>query len=184
MISLPTPHNHPCPGPHRSMVATSLWRIERRYRGPGICVGIISCAGPQFGICSPQGRETTPYDHFCSRPNCRMAHSRCWLIDRRNRCPSICVWEISGTIVKRHKVKCAAETAPNNHFTTCPDCCVLITRGWSSSQCCRRPGITGWVKLGTVILCHRIPILTSPDDHPDPGPDCRVVAPGFRCSRS
>ena len=65
--------------------------------------------------------------------------------------------------------------APDDHFTTCPNCCVRISRGWCVGGAGGCPAIGAGIVFAAGVKKRReAAVISSPDDHFTASPNSRV----------
>jgi hypothetical protein len=117
---------------------------------------------------------------------CRVTSARAW---RRYRCccrsrrwrrASLCA--ISPATANSSAI--VDYSAPHDHFTTSPDSCVRLSRGWCLGSAGGYPTICAGIVLSA---CVKFDLINSaPNDHVATGPDCcvkRTGAGSIRCAR-
>src|SRR5436190_1095065 len=98
------------------MIVSSRRHVGGTGGCPTVCVGIV----PSASI----GRwPATPNDHFTASPNGSVAVSRVRRVGGAGGCPTVCngIVSASGVQIGRGAAACSA---PDDHLTSGPDCCV------------------------------------------------------------
>jgi len=98
-----------------------------RAGGAGGCpivgAGIISPAGVQI-VNRTIIKKSAPDDHLAASPDCRVRAPHAWRVSSAGGCPTVCARIISPAGVQI-VAKRAGPSAPDDHFSSGPDRCVI-----------------------------------------------------------
>src|SRR4029078_13424999 len=111
-----TPDNHFTTGPYRRVKRSGGWSVDKAGSYPTIHCWIISPTGIQIGIAPPD-------DHLIASPHCRVIRSASRYVNNAGGCPPVRSGTIPAAGVQITAIV-AVKSAPNDHFTACPHCCM------------------------------------------------------------
>ena len=121
---LPAPDDHFAAGPDGREQSFPIRRVRSARSSPAVGVGIVSPTGVQRTHPAPDDHfAVTPYDHVLGSSD---GH-----VDGARGCPTIAAGIISAAGVE---TRATVRSAPDNHFTACPDRPVRFTinvRPWN-----------------------------------------------------
>src|SRR5437868_4567544 len=171
----PSPHDHLYSGPDCGMLGSSSGSVDDACTRPTIRGGTVSAAGVERTLILT---VPAPHDHFIAGPNCCVVVSARRDINDTRRCPTVCIRIVpaAGVGVAR---RTNGSSAPDDHFTATPNCCVRRSTLRRVSRASSYPTIAGWiVSAASVQRKPRAEGITSPDDHFGTSPHCRVIVSG------
>ncbi len=168
----PSPDDHFTAGPHRRMVRTGRWCVDRGSGYPAIRTGIVSSSGHQVAA----NTIASPDNHFTAAPDCRLKLSASRRVSSVRCCPTVRPGIVSAASV--HKAA-AVVSAPDDHLTASPHCCVIASGHGRISSAGGHPAVSaGIVSPSTLeIMIVTVKIIPSPHDHLSARPYGGVIRP-------
>ena len=160
--------------PHPGMTLSSRWRISGAGRSPRVCAWYILAARVEVaGVTGP-----SPDDHLCSSPNGRVIRStvRC---DICRRYPTVGNGVVSSASPRETEI--IISSAPDDHFTCCPDRRMKFPGRWRVSDGRSCPAIRDGIISPARVQCGEIVVLPAPNDHLGARPHCGVKVSCDRC---
>src|SRR5206468_816164 len=114
-----------------------------------------------------------PDYHLTARPNCRVFRPRARLIGIADGGPGISAGIVSPPGIQIVSYTVVKKSAPDHHFTTRPDCRVMITSTGRTDGTCSGPDISVGIVSSTRAQIG-VTVESTPDDHFTPGPNGSV----------
>ena len=171
--------------PRRWRTSSRVWRWGWRLCRRGSC-GCSWCWSRRWRtrLCavSPTSiqivaAKSSPHDHLAADPHRDVRLSVAGRVGGVGGAPNVCVWVVPTACVQL--AERLIEVAPDDHFTTCPDCCMCSAGNRRVAIVCRCPAVTARIVAAASVefTCVAQP---APDDHFAPGPHGRVIISGIR----
>src|SRR5438552_5674772 len=167
VLSCPAPDDHVAASPNCGVIVSR----KRGICSACSCPSVGTRAVPASGIEIADNFPPAPDNHFRACPNCSMLGSGSRRVDRGSGFP-----RVRGRVVlsTRVVVDVVAEviSAPDNHVTTSPHCCVEMSSsgriGNTGSYPCVCAGIVSSTRIELAVEAKRI---ATPHDHFGAGPN-------------
>ena len=154
---------------------------------PTVCAGIVSSAGIQI-VVDTVIKNSAPNDHFTAGPHCRGIRSAVGRVGSAGGCPTVGSGIVSAASIQVAVCETTSSPAPDDHFTSGPDCLVKPSGSGRVAGAGSYPTVcSGTVSPASIEKAAGIGI-PAPDDHFTAGPDCRLKlsavgrADNARCS--
>ncbi len=174
----PTPNNHLTACPNCRVARARSWCAASIGSHPTVRAGIVSAAGIEIlattGVIIP-----TPDNHFTSSPNGSIIIPPSWCAADAGRNPTVRDWSVSTATVKRDARKSAIVSAPDDHFSACPNCGVTQAGFGHAGHAGRNPTVRDWsVSTSTIETVAAGP--PTPHDHFTACPNGGIIKPRRR----
>ena len=165
------PNDHFAAGPDCRVKGSCRGRADGAGGCPTVGAGIISPTGVQT---DGSATNSAPDDHFTASPHCRVIRSRSRRVVGAGGCPTVSAGIVFAASVE---IISAIPSAPDDHFAAGPHCCVKLSGGGRVGGAGRCPTIRARVVSAAGVQSGHGEgaVMSGPDDHFDPGPNCRVI---------
>jgi hypothetical protein len=150
------------------MKVSSIGRVGGAGGRPTIRGGIVSPTRVHIAVAI----ISTPDNHFFAGPNCRVVPSARRRVGNAGSGPAIRARSIPAASVQPVASTIERIPTPDDHFATCPDCCVTSPGdgriGGAGGDPAIRSGIISRASVQLVV------VVSTPDNHFTASPNCRV----------
>ena len=181
--AISAPHDH-FAGPHCCVLLSASGRVGGAGGCPTISARIVSPAGVQMAR-DPINKIIkipAPDDHFASCPDCRVPLSAIGCIDGAGGCPTIGAGVVSSAGVQKKGGIEIVKSAPDDHFTSCPHCRVIVSGARRVGGAGSGPTVGGGIIPAASVKIATHASSAAPDNHFAAGPHCRVIVSAIGCA--
>src|SRR5207302_1035760 len=130
-------------GPDYRVIDSRRRRVGGAGCCPTVCAGIVSPAGAKI----LRQVISAPDDHFTAGPDCRVMLSAKGRVGSAGGYPAVCAGIVSPAGVQISPpgavLIAAVISAPHDHFTAGPDCCVKLSAVWRADNVRWSPCVIG-----------------------------------------
>jgi hypothetical protein len=174
VVAKSAPNDHLAAVPDRGEVHPAIGHVGGTSGCPTIRAGTVGAARVQIAV---RIVVSAPHDHFTARPHCGVLVSRTGGVSGASSRPSVGSRVVSPAGVQKNVGRLFI-SAPNDHFTSSPDCSVTVSRLRSCIDVSGCPSICARVVSAAGGQCIAI-VKATPNNHFTTGPYCRVT---FSCA--
>lgn len=161
--------------------------FRRRVSGAGSCptirAWIVLPSGVEIDIWIRRIVIATPHDHLTAGPCCRVIYSAIRSVSNTGGRPTIRARIVFPTGIQiLIAITILEGSAPDDHVTASPDCCVICSDTGRIGHTGSRPTIRNGVVSPTGVQIVEVTIVeeSAPDDHFAAAPDCGVIVSRVR----